>query len=142
MVKLRLRRKGRKKYPVYDIVAVDVRKRRDGSYLERLGYFNPNTSPKTFEVNHERAIYWLNNGAQPTNVVELHLSYEGVLLRRHLEFKGKTQEEIEAEVAKHQQIVKDRYSRRKDLRVKRKEAKIKAEEEAKKKEAEEAAKAE
>lgn len=127
MVKLRLRRKGRKHYPVYDIVAVDGRARRDGDFLERLGYYNPNNHPNTIVVDHQKCLYWLGVGAQPSEVVKMLLSYEGILLRRHLTLKGKTAEEIEAEVAKHQKVVKSRYDRRKDLRFKRKEAKKKAE---------------
>ena len=51
MVRLRLRRKGRRHYPVYDIVAVDQRKRRDGAFIERLGYYNPNNTPSTISVD-------------------------------------------------------------------------------------------
>lgn len=141
MVKLRLRRKGRAHHPVYDIIAIDGRKRRDGAYLERLGYFDPNTHPNTVKIDPDKAIYWLNNGAQPSNVVRNILSYEGILLRRHLSFKGKNQVEIEDEVAKHKEITISRYFRRQDLRKKRKENKIKAEEEAKKAEEEAANKA-
>ena len=69
MVKLRLRRKGRKKAPTYDIVAVDSRSRRDGDYLERVGYYDPMKQPSTVSFQHDRAIYWLNNGAQATDIV-------------------------------------------------------------------------
>lgn len=112
MVKLRLRRKGRIHLPVYDIVVVDVRVKRDGKYIERLGYYNPNDKPSTIKIDSERAIYWLNNGAQPTATVKNLLSYEGVLLKRALEFKGKSADEIEEELAKHKDIVKARYERR------------------------------
>jgi small subunit ribosomal protein S16 len=117
---------------VYDIVAVDQRARRDGAFLEKVGFYDPNTQPNTINFKPERCIYWLNVGAQPTHTVRLLMSYEGVLLRRALQFKGKTEEEINAEVAKHAQVVQARYDRQRDLRKKRKEAKIKAEEEAKK----------
>ncbi len=127
MVKLRLRRKGRKHYPVYDIVAMTERNRRDGAFLDRIGFYNPNNHPNTIIIDHERALYWLNVGAQPTDTVLGILSYEGVMLRKHLTLKGKTAEEIEIEVEKHKQVVEDRYKRRKDLRFKRKEAKAKAE---------------
>ncbi len=137
MVKLRLRRKGRTHLPVYDIVAVDQRARRDGAFLEKVGFYDPNTQPNTINFKPERCIYWMNVGAQPTKVVRLLMSYEGVLLRRALEFKGKTEEEINAELEKHSQVVKARYDRQRDLRKKRKAAKLEAEAEAKK--AEEAA---
>ncbi len=132
MVKLRLRRKGRKALAIYDVVAVDGRARRDGAFLERLGWFDPHQKPGKFEINHEKAIKWLNNGAQPTEVVELLLSYDGVLLRRHLQFKKKSAEEIEALVEKHKTVAQARYHRREKLRAKRKEAKAKAEAQAKK----------
>jgi small subunit ribosomal protein S16 len=127
MVKLRLRRKGRKHYPVYDIVAVNVRARRDGAFLERLGYYNPNTHPNTIVIDSNRALYWLNVGAQPSPAVNRILSYEGILLTKHLKLKGKTDDEIAAEVQKHKEIVAARYLRRKELRKKRQEDKKKAE---------------
>ncbi len=131
MVKLRLRRKGRKAHAIYDVVAVDGRARRDGAFLERLGWYDPHQKPGKFEISHEKTIKWLNNGAQPTEVVQLLLSYDGVLLRRHLEFKKKTADEIEAMVAKHKAVTAARYERRANLRVKRKEEKVKAEAKAK-----------
>lgn len=136
MVRLRLRRKGRIHHPVYDIVALDGRKKRDGAFLERLGYYDPHTQPSTIKVDAERAIYWLNNGAQPSDLVRELLSYEGVLLRRTLQFKGKTEEEIEQEIEKHKQVAHERYFRRKELRKKRVLAKEKAKEEAEKAEQE------
>lgn len=123
MVKIRLRRKGRIHHAVYDIVAVDGRARRDGAYLERLGFFDPNTKPSTVNINADRTIYWMNVGAQPTETVNHLLSYEGVLLQRALQFKGIAKEEILEKVAKHKEVVKARYSRRRDLRKKREQNK-------------------
>jgi len=127
MVKIRLRRKGRIHHPVYDIVAVDARARRDGAFLERLGYYDPNTAPTTIDINHERAIYWLNVGAQATEVVQRLLSYDGVLLRRTLNFKNMPLTEINEAVEKHRKVVNDRYFRQKDKRKQRKAAKAAAE---------------
>ncbi len=130
MVKLRLRRKGRRHYPFYDIVALDSRKRRDGAFIERLGYYNPHTQPTTISLKADRAIYWLNVGAQPTDIVRKLLGFEGVLLKRSMLFKGKSEEEIQQEVEKHKIRVKDRYFLKKETRKKRKEAlKAKKEEE-------------
>lgn len=120
MVKLRLRRKGRKKAAFYDIVAVDGRTRRDGAFIERIGYFNPLTSPSVISIDHNRALYWLNNGAQPTDVVNSLLSYDGVLLRRHLGFKNTAAEEIEASVEKHKANAAKRYALNKEKRKARK----------------------
>ncbi|MGA1249938.1 MAG: 30S ribosomal protein S16 [Candidatus Kapaibacteriota bacterium] len=122
MVKLRLRRKGRKKAPTYDIVAVDSRSRRDGDYLERVGYYDPMKQPSTVSFQHDRAIYWLNAGAQATDIVRSLLSADGVLLRRQMEFKGKTAEEIEAAIAKHKDLSTARYLKKQAARKARKAA--------------------
>lgn len=122
MVKLRLRRKGRKKAPTYDIVAVDSRSRRDGDYLERVGYYDPMKQPSTVSFQHERAIYWLNSGAQPTDIVRSLMSADGVLLRRQMEFKGSTADEIEAAIAKHKDQATARYLRKQAARKARKAA--------------------
>lgn len=116
MVKLRLRRKGRKGYPVYDVVAVDSRRKRDGAYIERVGYFDPNTSPNTVKLDDSRAIYWLNEGAQPTQTVRNILSYEGVLLKRALLFKGLDEDQIAEQITKHKETALARHERLKKAR--------------------------
>lgn len=116
MVKLRLRRKGRKGYPVYDVVAVDSRRKRDGAYIERLGYYDPNTSPNTVKLDDSRAIYWLNEGAQPTLVVKNILKHEGVMLKRSLLFKGLDEDQIAETVAKHKEVALARHDRLKKAR--------------------------
>jgi small subunit ribosomal protein S16 len=87
-VKLRLRRMGKKKQPIYKVVAADSRAPRDGKFLEAIGLYNPLTDPSTIEINEERAMYWLNTGAQPTATVKSLLSKIGILLRRDLEKRG------------------------------------------------------
>ena len=126
MVKLRLRRRGRKKHPFYDIIAIDGRDRRDGASIERVGFIDPMTTPKAVTLDAARALYWLNVGAQPTEVVREILSREGVLFRRHLGFKGGTEEEIEAAVAKHREVAAARYTRLKQRRADRARAKAEA----------------
>ncbi len=113
MVKLRLRRKGRIRKPFYDIVAIDGRKKRDGAYIEQVGTFDPMTQPSTASINHERAMYWLSVGAQPTDRVRSILSFDGVLLRRNLLGKGKSAEEVEAAVVAHREATLKRYHREK-----------------------------
>ena len=83
-VKMRLQRHGRKDYAYYHIVVADSRAPRDGRRIERLGSYNPNTNPATVNLNFERALYWLQTGAQPTDTVRNILSWEGVLLKKHL----------------------------------------------------------
>ena len=83
--KIRLQRHGRKNYAFYPIVIADSRAPRDGRFIERIGSYNPNTNPATVTLNFERALYWVNVGAQPTDTVRTILSNEGVLLMKHLQ---------------------------------------------------------
>jgi small subunit ribosomal protein S16 len=82
--KIRLQRHGRKGYAFYHIVIADSRAPRDGKFIERIGSYNPNTNPATIDLNFERALYWLQVGAQPTDTARNLLSDEGVLLKKHL----------------------------------------------------------
>lgn len=83
--KIRLQRHGRKGYAYYHIVIADGRARRDGRFTERIGSYNPNTNPATVDLKFDRALYWVNTGAQPTDTVRNILSHEGVYLMKHLE---------------------------------------------------------
>ena len=83
-VKIRLQRHGKKGKPYYWIVAADSRSKRDGKYLDKLGFYNPNTNPATIEVDMEKSIEWLKNGAQPTKTARNILSYKGIMLKYHL----------------------------------------------------------
>ena len=82
--KIRLQRGGHKGYAVYRIVVADARAPRDGKFTEKLGMYNPNTNPATVDLNFERALYWVENGAQPTDTARNILSGEGVYLMKHL----------------------------------------------------------
>lgn len=82
--KIRLQRGGRKGYAFYRIVIADVRAPRDGKFTEKIGTYNPNTNPATVDLNFERALYWVEVGAQPTDTVRNILSKEGVYLMKHL----------------------------------------------------------
>ncbi|MCF1751387.1 MULTISPECIES: 30S ribosomal protein S16 [Mariniradius] len=84
-VKIRLARRGRKKLAMYDVVVADARSPRDGRFIEKLGTYDPNTNPASININNERALKWLMNGAQPTDTVKAMLSYRGVLLKKHLQ---------------------------------------------------------
>lgn len=94
-VKLRLRRQGRKGRPYYHIVAADSRSPRDGKFLEKVGSYNPVTNPAEIQVDHDVAIKWLQNGAQPTETVKAILRYTGVNLKYALIKQGKSEEEVE-----------------------------------------------
>src|SRR5258708_5768055 len=83
-VKIRLARHGKKHQAYYHIVVADNRSSRDGKFIEVLGKYNPNTNPATIEINNEKAIAWLNKGAQPTDTTKAILGYKGVLFQKHL----------------------------------------------------------
>jgi small subunit ribosomal protein S16 len=83
-VKIRLSRHGRKRAPFYHIVVADSRAPRDGRFIERIGSYNPTTDPATIELNFDRALDWLQKGAQPTETTRAILSYRGVLIKKHL----------------------------------------------------------
>ena len=82
--KIRLQRGGHKGYAFYSIVIADVRAPRDGRFTEKIGTYNPNTNPATVDLNFDRALYWVEVGAQPTDTVRNILSAEGVLMKKHL----------------------------------------------------------
>ena len=82
--KIRLQRGGRKGYAFYSIVIADVRAPRDGKFTEKIGTYNPNTNPATVDLNFDRALYWVEVGAQPTDTVRNILKREGVYMMKHL----------------------------------------------------------
>lgn len=93
-VKLRLRRMGKKKQPVYKVVAADSRSPRDGKFIEAIGLYNPKTNPATVDINESRALYWLGVGAQPTDTVKNILTNQGIILKQELTKKGLSEEQI------------------------------------------------
>ena len=100
---IRLQRHGRTKAPFYHIVVADSRSPRNGKFIEKLGTYNPLTVPATIDLNVEKAIEWMDNGAQPSETAHRILSYKGVLYKRHLARgvkKGVVKaEEVEAKFA-------------------------------------------
>lgn len=166
-VKIRLARHGHKGYAYYHIVVANSKAPRDGKFIERIGSYNPNTNPATIVLDSEKALKWLNNGAQPTDTCRNILSKEGVLLKKHLlegvkkgafdeakaeekfnawkEAKAKAKEAVaQKDAAKKEANKKARFEAESKVNADRAEAlaKKKAEAEAAKAEAEAAAKAE
>ena len=84
-VRIRLQRHGRKQIPLYHIVIADARSPRDGSFIERIGTYNPMTRPATIDIDRMKAYEWLKNGAQPTDTVNAILRFKGVLYYKHLQ---------------------------------------------------------
>lgn len=95
-VKLRLRRMGKKKQPIYKVVAADARSPRDGKFLEAVGIYNPLTNPHTIDLKEERINYWLDKGAQPTDTVNSLLKQKGINLKRDIAKRKLPQEKAEA----------------------------------------------
>ncbi len=151
--KMRLQRRGKKGQPFYHIVIADGRAPRDGRFIEKIGTYNPMTDPATIELNFDKALQWLNNGAQPTDTVRAILSYKGVLLKSHL-LKGVTkgaltieqaeakfqtwlsEKEAKIEAKKKGLVEKDRNERKKRIEAEVKAKELKEAEVAKKRAAE------
>lgn len=97
-VKIRLQRHGKKGKPFYKIVAADSRARRDGRFIEQLGTYNPTTVPSEITLNVDRAVYWLQVGAQPTDTAKAILQFKGALYKKHL-LRGVAKEALSLEEA-------------------------------------------
>lgn len=128
-VKLRLRRMGKKKQPIYKMVAADSRSPRDGKFLEAVGFYNPLTSPHTLELKEDRILYWLNVGAQPTHTVKSLLRQKGITLKKELMSKGLEEEKINSELENWQKMKEAGLKKKTEKKLSRK-AKAKQEAEA------------
>jgi small subunit ribosomal protein S16 len=144
-VKIRLARRGKKKYAMYDVVVADSRSPRDGRFVEKIGTYNPNTNPATINLNEEKAFTWVMNGAVPTDTVKAMLSYRGILFRKHLQvgvLKGAlTQEQADAKLAAWKEAKTNKIQGKVDNLAKAKQDAQKARLEAEAKVKEERAKA-
>ena len=126
MVKLRLRRMGRKKMPIYKIVAADSRAPRDGRFIESVGIYNPNDNPVSIDLNEDRVFYWLKSGAQPTYTVKNLLSRKGVMLKLHLTKKGADAQKISDEHGKWSQLQENKMKNAIERRARNKAKKKKS----------------
>ncbi len=108
MVRIRLRRVGRKKQPSYRIIVTDKRNKRDGRYIEIIGFYNPRTQPATMILQEDRALHWLSVGAQPSEAVERIMNKVGTLARYERLKAGEDLAvlvaEAEAAVAEHEDV--------------------------------------
>jgi len=123
--KIILQRFGKKGKPFYHVVVADARAPRDGKFIERLGSYNPNTNPATIDINFEKALDWVNKGAQPTDTCRAILSYKGVMYKKHLEGGVKkgalTAEQEEAKFAEWLQSKEGKIEGKKDSLTKSKD---------------------
>jgi small subunit ribosomal protein S16 len=100
MVRIRLRRQGAKKQPTYRVVVADSRAPRDGRFIENIGFYNPRSEPPTITIEGERALYWLNQGAQPSDAVLRMLKKTGVWQEfKGIEFEAEAEPDTVVEVS-------------------------------------------
>jgi small subunit ribosomal protein S16 len=116
---------GKKHIPLYKIVAADARSPRDGRFIESVGHYNPHTDPMLITFKEDRVLYWLNNGAKPTETVKSLLRKEGVMMKFRLSKSKVSAEKIEE---KMNQFIADKpakVARAKARKVRQKETKAK-----------------
>ena len=126
MVKLRLRREGKKKHPIYKVVVADIRSPRNGRFIETLGQYNPNLNPIALTLKEERIINWLKKGAQPTDTVRSLFRRSGLWLRWTLTKNGVDEAKKVSILEKWQMQQVERSTRDADRKVRRSEKKKKA----------------
>ncbi|MBI3587082.1 MAG: 30S ribosomal protein S16 [Ignavibacteriales bacterium] len=119
MVKLRLRRAGKKKYPIYKIVAADMRSPRDGKYIEAVGQYNPNINPISLSIKEERVFHWLRKGAQPTDTVRTLLRRNGLWLKWTLQRRGTDEAKAQSIIERWQMQQAEKSKREADKKVRR-----------------------
>ena len=124
--KIRLKRIGRRNSPFYRMVAIDSRKRRDGAAIEQLGWYNPIDKNHSFELDQDRILHWLGEGAEPTDAAKKLLRNAGISHRWHLMKQGLSDSEIEKEMKKWELSREDVLKARSETAEKK--AKEKAEE--------------
>lgn len=135
MVKLRLRRAGKKKQAFYKVVATDIRSPRDGRYLEAVGSYDPNIHPPELKFKDERVFHWLRKGAQPTDTVRSLFRRSGLWLRWTLMKRGTDEAKAQGIMERWQMAQQDRARRDADRKARRADRKKKAASEAAKEEA-------
>ncbi len=118
-VRLRLRRIGKKKMPMYHIVAADSRTARTGNYLEVIGRYEPLQNPAVIAVKEPRLVYWLKNGALPTDTVRSLLQRSGHWLKWSLVKRGADETTISKEMEKWQMAQAEKAQRDKDRKARR-----------------------
>jgi len=117
MVKIRLRRTGKKKQPSYRVVVADSRAPRDGRFIETIGHYNPRTDPPTVQIEEDRALYWLSQGAQLTDAVARLLRNKGTLDRFTRLKEGEDLESLLAEAAAEELVAEEVASLEEEVSV-------------------------
>jgi len=110
---------GKKKQPIYKVVAADARSPRDGKFLEAVGVYNPLTNPHTVDLKEDRINYWLDHGAQPTDTVKSLLSQKGINLKRDIANRKFSEDKAET-ILKNWQDLKEASAQKKTVKKKNK----------------------
>ena len=127
-VRIRLKKLGRKKRPFYRVVAIDSRFKRDGREIERLGWYDPIQDNNSCNLNEERVLHWLNQGAKPSDTVQGLFRKNGLSYKWHLSKQGLKDADIEKLLEEWKEREKNRIELKKDKKIKKKELSAKAEE--------------
>jgi len=126
LVKIRMRREGKKQHPIYKLIATDSRSPRNGGYLEALGQYDPHTNPITLVLKEPRIEYWLKQGAQPTDTVRSLLRRTGFWLRWTLTRQGKDEATVKSVMERWQMLQVEKPKHEADRKARRSERKKKA----------------
>jgi len=116
---------GKKKAPIYKVVAADSKSPRDGRYIEAVGFYNPNTNPMEISFKEDKVIKWLKNGAKPTETVRSLMKRNGILLKINMINKGYSDEKINEEMQKFTEQYKEKLEKEKARKERRKSTKKK-----------------
>ena len=124
--KIRLKRIGRRNRPFYRLIVIDSRKKRDGAAIEQVGWYNPIADENSYDINGDRILHWLGEGAIPSDAVKKIMRQEGLSLRWHLMQQGVDEKEIEKEMKKwklnRENVVADRKAKKVEKLLKKEEA--------------------
>jgi small subunit ribosomal protein S16 len=127
LVKIRLKRAGRKKLPVYQIVVADARSPRDGKFLEVVGTYQPTAKPHAVTIKKDRIVYWMQTGAQPTSTVRSLIQKTGLLYELRLKKLGRSDAEIAEAMEQWQERQAERRQKRLNVKSRRRQLKKEAE---------------
>jgi small subunit ribosomal protein S16 len=124
---------GKKKQPIYRIIAADSRSPRDGRFIEEVGFYDPNKEPMVINLKEDKVVKWIKNGAQPTDTVKSLLKRSGLSFKMNLKKRGFDETKITEEMQKFEGLKEDKLKREKERKTRRTLSKKKSKEESKEK---------
>jgi small subunit ribosomal protein S16 len=119
LVKLRLKRMGKKKQPIYRIIAADSRSPRDGRFIEEVGFYDPNKEPMVIKLQEDKVVKWIKNGAQPTDTVKSLFKRSGLSFKLNLKKRGFDETKITEEMQKFEVSKDEKLKRDKERKIRR-----------------------